>query len=452
MIKELAKIVGNKNVLSEQEDLYAYSYGASGKTDYPEIPAAVVLPSTIEEVSKIMEYASKNDIPVSLRCSGTGHESGAAARRNGIVIHFSRMNKIIEINRKNLTAKVQPGVILGDFQTQVEKMNLFFPPDPSNLKVSSIGGAISLSSAGARAFKYGTMKDYVLNLKVVLADGRIMHTGVDTVKNVTGYNLTQLFVGSEGTLGVICEATLRLVVKPAKKKLTLAYFDSLEDAGRTVEAVIESLLTPSTLDLIDKKTLQTIEKFFPCGFLTDKEAALFIEIDDNNIEMSQKLIIDVCKRHNAVKIVEAHTDKEIENLWTARRSAFGAVAKLKPNVVTEDIVVGRDKICEVIRGIQKIADKYNITTCIMGHAGDGNIHPNFALDLSDEDEKYRFEKLKDDLFALAVSFGGTLSGEHGIGKVKSKYLPLALDKTALEYNRRIKEIFDSKGILKTFLP
>lgn len=452
MIKDLIKISGRQNVLDEKEDLYSYAYGASGKSEHPEIPAAVVLPSTVEEVSKIMKFAYENEIPVSLRCSGTGHESGAAARKDGIVIHFSRMNKILEINKKNLTAKVQAGVILGDFQSEVEGMNLFFPPDPSNLQVSSIGGAISLSSAGARAFKYGAMKDYVLNLKVVLADGRIMITGADTIKNVTGYNLTQLFVGSEGTLGVICEATLRLIPKPAAKKLTLAYFDSIEDAGSAVESVIENLLTPSTLDLIDKNTLQTIEKFCPCGFLTDKEAALFIETDDNNIEESQKLIVEVCKRSNAVKIVEACTKEEMEKLWTARRSAFGAVAKLKPDVVTEDIVVGRDKICEVIRGIQEIAQKYNITTCIMGHAGDGNIHPNFALDMSDEDEKERFEHAKDELFALAISFGGTLSGEHGIGKNKSKYLPMALDETAFEYNKKIKELFDAKGILKTFLP
>ena len=359
------------------------------------------------------------------------------------------MNQILEINNSDLTCKVQPGVVVGDLQKEALKKGLFFPPDPSNLAVSTIGGGIALSSGGPRAFKYGTFKDYVLDMEVVLADGTILRTGAPTVKNVTGYNLTQLIVGSEGTLAVITEATLRLIPAPETTNVLLAYFESIEKAVDAVSAIINNHLTPSVVDLIDKKTVQTIENFYPTGLLCDKEAVLLIEIDGDSASVAhqQEKIIELCRNNGAQNIDCANDEKHRQKIWTARRSAFGACAQLAPNVITEDVVVPRSKIAALSKGILEISRKYNLITMVMGHIGDGNIHPNFALDLRDKKQKENFEKAKAELFRLAVKLGGTLSGEHGIGCQKANFLPIALDKTALNIMIQLKRVFDPNYIL-----
>ncbi|GBF22597.1 glycolate oxidase, partial [Candidatus Gastranaerophilus sp. (ex Termes propinquus)] len=279
------------------------------------------------------------------------------------------MDKIIEIDKNNLTARLQPNVTVGRLQQEVEKLGLFFPPDPSNLAVSTVGGAVALGAGGPRTLKYGGTKDYIINLKVVTQDGEIMQTSRDIAKNVTGYNLTQLFVGSEGTLGIITEITVKLIAKPEKRLLTLAYFDSIETASNVVSKIIASALNPSVIDLLDQNTLQTIEKFNPCGLLTDKAAALLIELDGLEVctdERQKRLgrILNDVKPHPVV--VQARNEEENEAIWRARRSAFGCVAKLKPNVITEDVVVPRTKIPEFVAEISRLSGKYGITVCIMG--------------------------------------------------------------------------------------
>jgi glycolate oxidase len=359
------------------------------------------------------------------------------------------MNQVLEIDKNNLLCRVQPGLAVEKLQQEVEEAGLYFPPDPSNMKVSTIGGSIAQSSGGPRCFKYGTTKDYVLGLEVVLADGTIINAGGRTVKNVTGYNLTQLFVGSEGTLGIVTEATLKLIPKPETKKVLLAYFDSIDNAANAVTGIISAKIMPATLELIDKYTIETIEKFYPTGLKTDMEASLVIEVDGlkEAVEVQAGQIEDICKSYNACDIRVSRDQKEADDIWFARRSAFGAVAKLGPNVITEDAVVPRDKIPEMVKEIRRISEKYNITACIMGHAGDGNIHPNFSLDLRNKDEAQRFEKAVDELFDAALRLGGTLSGEHGIGMAKSKYMKTALDNRSIELMKSIKQVFDPKGIL-----
>lgn len=448
LFEELKKIY-NGDILYKDEDVYPYAYDTSPNPQNIIKPEFVVFPTNSIQVSKTVLIAKKHNIAIIPRGAGTNHCGGCRVKQKSIVLHFSKMNKILDINKEDLIAHVQPNAIVGEINAQAEKLGLFFPPDPSNLAVSTIGGAAALSSGGPRTFKYGSTKDYVINLEVVLADGSIIKTGSDVAKNVTGYNLTSLFVGSEGTLGIITALTLRLIPKPEARKVTLAYFDDLISAASAVNAIINSGFMPATLDLLDKNTLKTIEKFNPCGLLCDKEAALLIELDGfvENLNYECKKIYEILNKSDAAQIIQAKDEEENEKIWRTRRSAFAAVTKLRPNVVTEDVVVPRSKIVELTKGIQKICAEHNIIVCIMGHAGDGNIHPNFALDLSNEEEKKNFEIVKDKLFSLALSLGGSLSGEHGIGCEKKKYLNQALDPVALEYMGKIKKLFDPYNII-----
>ena len=438
----------NIEILYEKADVYPYAFDTAPMKEDVILPLLVALPKSTEDVQKIVRICNKNNLKIISRGAGTCHTSGCKPTDGSVVIHFSKMNKILEINKENLTAIVESGVIVGQLQSEVGRFGLFFPPDPSNLKVSTIGGAISLSSGGARAFKYGTTKDYILNVEAVLADGSIIQTGKNVAKNVTGYNLTQLFVGSEGTLGIITKATLKLIPKPETTLVTMAYFNSIKEAAIGVNNIINSLLMPSTIDLLDRNTIETIEKFNPSGWLS-YEAMLLIELDGNLDEIKRKneKLKEVLINSKADKIIQATNEFENEKIWNARRSAFACTAKLKPNVVTEDVVVPRNNIVPLINEIKKMCEENNITVCIMGHAGDGNIHPNFALDFSDNDEMKRFKKVKDKLFELAVKMDGTLSGEHGIGSEKKEYLDMALDKTNYYYMKKIKEVFDKDNRL-----
>lgn len=449
LIKDLKHIVGAENVLSEPDERYSYSVDATNISDSAGIADIVVFPLETAHVSEILKYANKNKIAITPRCAGTNHVGGCIPKAGGIVLSFARMNKILEVNQDNLYCKVQPGVIVGDLQAEVEKVGLFYPPDPSNLAVSMVGGSIALSSGGPRTFKYGSTKDYIIDLEVVLADGTVIQTGSPCAKNVTGYNLTQLFVGSEGTLGVVTQATIKLIPKPESKRVMLVYFDQLEKALNSVNAVISHLITPSVMDFLDNNTLKTIEDFHPSGLLTDKEAALLLEIDGpkDSLDNQYKTITNICEQNGASFIQIAKNEEEERKIWTARRASFGATAKLAPVVVTEDIVVPREKISELVKGIRRICDKYSIKTCIMGHIGDGNVHPNMALDPRNKKELENYHKTIDEIFELAISLGGTLTGEHGIGSEKIKYMPKALSNETLTCMKMIKNLFDPNYIL-----
>ena len=448
-IKTMESIVGKENVLSDYEELLTYSTDSTNITNPNEIAEVVVFVENVQQVSKIMKYAYSKSKPVIARAAGTNLCGACLPKKGGIIIDFAKMNKILEISKDNLICKVEPGVVIEDLQKEVEKLDLFYPPDPSNLKASMIGGSIGLSSGGPHTFKYGATKDFVIDLEVVLSDGTIMHTGSSCSKDVTGYNMTQLFVGSEGTLGIITQATIRLIPKPEAKRVMLAYFDTLEDTSRTVNDIISNLITPSVIDLMDNNTLKTIESFYPCNLKTDKTAALLIEIDGFKeiLDSQYNKIIEICNRNNSSYIQTASTKEEEERIWISRRSSFGATAKLAPNVLTEDVVVPRENIVPLVKGIWEICKKYELKTCIMGHIGDGNIHPNIALDLRNPVERYNFDRAKTELFELALSLNGRLSGEHGIGCEKSEFISKALDPNNLEYMKKIKKLFDPKNIL-----
>jgi len=447
--KALEDIVGKENILTSKEDciMYATDSTATGTDLY--LPDYVIFPSNTEEISEIVKIANKYSIPITTRGAGTNMAGACVPYQAGIVLCTNKMNKIIEFNQQNQTIKVQTGLVLADLKNIVEEAGLFYPPDPSNYKVSTVGGSVAMSSCGARTFKYGGTKDYVIDLTVVLASGEIIKTGSNTIKNATGFNLTQLFVGSEGTLGIITEATFKLIPKPKMNALIMVYFKTIYETTNAINTIIANKIIPSVMDILDKTTMEIIEKFYPAGFKTDNEAAIFIEVDGNEISINQQIetIQNICTELKAADIQIAIEEEEKEKLWTSRRASFGAVTKLRPNVLSEDMVVPRDKMPEMVKRIYEIGAKYNLNISIVGHAGDGNVHPHIAFDMRDSEENSRVQQAVNELFMQAISLNGKISGEHGIGSVKAKYLEYSVDKNALKYMKLIKSLFDPQNIM-----
>lgn len=446
---ELSHILPKKNILSSIEECYVYSQDGTNIENTSKIPDVVVFPETIEEVQSILKFANIHKIPVIARGAGTNLVGACIPLKGGIVINFTKMDKIIEINKTNMTATVQAGVVLGNLQNSVRELGLFFPPDPSNLKVSTIGGAIAQSAGGPKTFKYGTTKDYILGMKVILADGTLLKVGTNTIKNATGYHLEQLFVGSEGTLGIVVEATLKLIPKPETSRVIMAYFNSIDKATKSVINMIDKNIYPSTIDFMNKKTLQTIEKFYPSGLLPNKEAALIIEVDGFEVSMETQItrLETVLKLSGAEEVIVAHSNEEQEKIWAGRRAAFGAAAKIYPDVMTNDMIVPRENISKLVNGINEICEKYELPVSIVGHIGDGNIHPQVVLNLDNKEEVDRYNKAKKEFYDLTINLKGTLSAEHGIGIEKKEYLNKALSDDAIEYMKKIKKVFDPNNIL-----
>lgn len=451
-IKDLKTTLTPDNVLTTLEERYAYAQDATNIKKIEHLPDAVVFAENKEQVQKVVKLASKYKVPVICRGAGTNVVGACTVEHGGIILNFSKMNKILELSRENMTARVQPGVIVGDLQKEAEKLGLFYPPDPSNLAVSTIGGSIAQSSGGAKTFKYGSTKDYVIDLEVITAKGEILRTGSNTIKNATGYNLSTLFVGSEGTLGIVTEATLKLIPKPESRMVLMTYFDRIEDSILAVNSIIEQNIYPATLDFMDNNAIRTVEKFYPAGLLCDKDAALVIEIDgfQNTIEQQRATIVSILESCNASQIQYSRTEEEYNKIWTARRSSMGACAKLKPNVTTDDVIVPRKNLAQLVKGIREICQKYNLTVCMVGHVGDGSVHPQIPIDYNDEDEYKRFKLAKSEIYDLTAKLDGILSGEHGIGSAKRDYIHKVINSTAIDYMRMIKKTFDPDNILNPY--
>ncbi len=451
-IKDLKTTLTPDNVLTTLEERYAYAQDATNIKKIEHLPDAVVFAENKEQVQKLVKLASKYKVPIICRGAGTNVVGACTVEHGGIILNFSKMNKILELSRENMTARVQPGVIVGDLQKEAEKIGLFYPPDPSNLAVSTIGGSIAQSSGGAKTFKYGSTKDYVIDLEVITAKGEILRTGSNTIKNATGYNLSTLFVGSEGTLGIVTEATLKLIPKPESRMVLMTYFDKIEDSIHAVNSIIEQNIYPATLDFMDNNAIRTVEKFYPAGLLCDKDAALVIEIDgfQNTIEQQRATIVSILVSCNASQIQYSRTEEEYNKIWTARRSSMGACAKLKPNVTTDDVIVPRKNLAQLVKGIREICEKYNLTVCMVGHVGDGSVHPQIPIDYNDEDEYKRFKLAKSEIYDLTAKLDGILSGEHGIGSAKRDYIHKVINSTAIDYMRLIKKTFDPDNILNPY--
>ena len=446
IVKKLAAIVGKENLRTDKEDLIIYSYDATPLTGMPDV---IVSPANAEEVAAVIKLANEKLIPVVPRGGGTNLSGGSLATSGGIVLSMMRLNQILEIDEDNLTATLQPGVITADFHAAVEALGLMYPPDPQSALMSSMGGNVAENAGGPRGVKYGVTKDYILGLKVVMPNGDHVNVGGKRVKNVSGYDLIRLFTGSEGTLCVITEITVRLIPKPEAKKTMLALFNSLDDAASAVSGIIRQRIIPTTIELMDKDTMTLIEAFKPVGFPTDAEGALLLEVDGvaADVERQADNVIEVCKACGASEVKVAQTPEEAAKLWVGRKSSFGAIAGKAFTVLAEDATVPRSKVPDIVRRIQEIAKKHNVRMPTIGHAGDGNMHPNIMCDGRNAEEMKRVDAAIDELFRAALDLGGTLSGEHGIGHSKQKYMQWEFGEEGLAVMRSIKKALDPNNIL-----
>lgn len=445
--EELENIVGNGNVQTSQASRLVYSYDAT--PNFQSLPDAVVAPRSTEEVAEVLKVCNREKIPIVPRGSGTNLCAGTVPTEGGIVLLFKHMNKILEIDEDNLTVTVQPGVITLDMIEAVEKKQLFYPPDPSSMKISTIGGNINENSGGLRGLKYGVTRDYVLALEAVLPNGNIIRTGGKLAKDVAGYDLTRLLVGSEGTLGVITEATLKLVPMPETKQTMLALFSDMEAAARSVSSIIANRIIPVTLEFLDQPTLKAVEDFAKIGLPTDAEAVLLIEQDGTKevVERDIQHIAEICLNEGALSAEVASSKEEALELTAARRVALSALARLRPTTILEDATVPRSEVANMVRAINEIAKEYNVTICTFGHAGDGNLHPTCLTDVRDEEEMHRVEEAFAAIFAKAIELGGTITGEHGVGMMKAPYLEWKLGEEGIALMRAIKQAIDPHHIM-----
>lgn len=447
VINKLKEAIGSQNVITDKEELLTYAYDATADM-ISQSPDVIVLPENTEHVQAIVNVARENNIPLYPRGAGTNLSGGTIPTQKGIVMVTVKMNKIEEIDTKNLTATVQPGVIVEDLNIAIAPHGLIFPPDPGTVKTATMGGATAECSGGLRGLKYGVMKHYIMGLEVVLANGKVVSFGGKTVKNVTAYDMVSFFVGSEGTLGIITKIIAKLIPAPEAKKSMLAIFDKLEDAGNTVVDIVSNKVTPATLEIMDNSTIRTVENFAKVGLPVDAEAVLLIEVDGipEIVEKDAKKVLDIVKRNNG-KVEVAKTEEERDKLWAARRAALPALAQMSPTTVLEDATVPRSEITNMLTEIKKIAEKHKLNIGTFGHAGDGNLHPTILCDERNKEEMERVHKAVDDIFAAALKLGGTLSGEHGIGMAKMKYLGDELGQNGLELLRTVKEALDPNYIL-----
>ena len=446
VVEQLRRIAGKENVFTEPEDLTCYSYDS---THLSALPDVVVTPLTTAEISEIVKLANAELIPVIPRGGGTCLSGGTVPIKGGIILALHRMNKILEIDSNNLTATAQPGVITATFHQAVEKEGLFYPPDPQSMFMSTLGGNVAENAGGPRGVKYGVTKDYVLGLEVVTPTGTILRVGGKTIKNVSGYDLMRLFTGSEGTLGVITEITVRLVPLPEAKRTLLAMFNTLDDAAEAVSSIIRHRIIPTTLELMDHKIMELIESYKPVGFPMDVEGAILIEVDGSENEVNKQItkVADICAECRSREVKVAQTLEEANGLWAGRRSAFGALCANSRTVFVEDATVPRSKVPDIVKRIQEIAKKYDLNIPILGHTGDGNMHPNILTDERNEEEMKRVNAAIDEMFEAALALGGTLSGEHGIGLIKQKYMPWQFGEEGLVLMRSIKKAVDPNNIL-----
>lgn len=447
-IDKCKTIFGPENVLTDKAELIAYSYDATPGIPR-EIPGVVVFPENAKQIQELIFLARQTKTPIYPRGAGTCLSGGPVPLSKGVVVSFQKMNRILEIDPDNLTATVQPGVVVADLNAAVAKYGLLYPPDPGSMATSTIGGNVAENAGGLRGLKYGVTKHYIMGMEVVMPTGEIFRFGGKTVKNVTAYDFTHLFVGSEGTLGIITEIICKLIPAPKYRKSMLAIFDRLEDAGKTVTDIVRAHVIPATLEIMDKVTIQTVENFSKVGLPTDAEALLLIEVDGmgkDSVEWEAEKCVEIIKQNNG-KYKIAETDAERDSLWAARRAALPALAQVKPATILEDATVPRTKLVDMLVGVQNIAKKYGLMIGTFGHAGDGNLHPTLLIDPMNKEEMERVHKAVDEIFEVALSLGGTLSGEHGIGVAKLKYLKNEIGRSGVETMRRIKQALDPDNIL-----
>jgi len=446
IIKELAAIAGLEHVLTTPEDRWTYAYDA---TDLAHMPDAVVFPGSAEEISQILKLANHYGFPVTPRGAGTGRSGGAVPVQGGVVLVLTRLNRILEISKADMVAVVEPGVILGKFKAAVEAQGLYYPPDPSSADFCTIGGNVAECAGGAVAVQYGVTRDYVLGLQVVLPTGEIMDAGTRTMKGVVGYDLTRLFLGSEGTLGVITRIILRLTAKPAARQTLAAGFKDLTGAARAVSLILQAGLAPTALEFMDRATLTCIKELLPFSLPPAVSALLLAAVDGHphDVEDRCRRMARVFREHGARPVIRAKDAAAAEALWRARRVVSPALLQVRPQKVSEDVAVPLGAIPALVAGLEEISRRRGLPVPCYGHAGDGNIHVNVLYNRKLPAERDAVGSAVADIFALTRRLQGTLSGEHGVGLTKAPYLGLELSPESMALQRRLKAAFDPLGIM-----
>lgn len=446
-IEKLRNVVDAKNVLTSKEDLIPYAF--DGTAAMKEMPGCVVFAVSTDEVSAVLKLANDSGTPVVTRGSGTGLSGGSVPSGDCIVLCTVKMEKILEVDSANLTMTAEPGVTTIQIAEAAEKAGLFYPPDPGSMKISTIGGNVAENSGGLRGLKYGVTRNYVMGMEVVLPDGEVMQLGNKCVKDVAGFSLKDVMIGSEGTLGVITKVLLKLIPKPAAKKTMVATFDAMDAAAQTVSDIIAAQIIPCTLEFLDRTTIHCVEDFAKVGLPLDCEALLLMETDGPPAAVAEEAskMEELAKANGAKEVRVAKDDAEATQLATARRSAFSALARLAPTIILEDATVPRSELAHMIRFVAEVAKKHELKIGTFGHMGDGNLHPTFLTDERNTDEMRRVHEAFTEIFDEAIRLGGTITGEHGIGLAKKEFLPKFAGAAQMRVMRELRKAIDPKGIL-----
>jgi len=444
---KLKQLVGEGNYLDSPEDKLVYSY--DGTPLITQQPEAILRPRSTDEVSEILKMANNDGFSVVPRGSGTGLSGGSIPAADSVILLFNHWDKIIEIDSDNLTAWVEPGVVTAALHQEVEKIGLFYPPDPGSQDICTIGGNVAENAGGLRGLKYGVTKNYIMGIEMVLPNGDVIVNGGKNVKDVAGYNLRDLIIGSEGTLGIFTKILVKLIPKPETSKTLLAFYDKLTDAAETVSEIISSHIIPCTVEFLDNTTIRAVEAFAHLGLPENISALLLLEVDGHEevVKRDAELVEQICKKSGAREVKVAKDDAEALKLKTARRAAFSSLARIKPTTILEDATVPRSNLAALVEKIDSISKKYNLQIGNFGHAGDGNLHPTCLTDERDKDEIKRVEKAFDEIYDETIKLGGTITGEHGVGLAKKGFLEKMIEVPALDAMRKIKNAWDPNNVL-----
>ncbi len=447
LLIELKKLAGADQVLTAPEDLIPYSF--DGTAMLKQLPECVVFPRATEQVSSILRWANRTKTAIVTRGSGTGLSGGSVPTPGSVVLCLVKMDRVLELDKKNLTLLAEAGATTQAIADATAAAGLFYPPDPGSMKISTIGGNVAENSGGLRGLKYGVTRNYVMGMEVVLPDGEVMWLGNKCVKDVAGFSLKDVFIGSEGTLGVITKALLRLIPKPAAKRTMLASFPRMDQAAETVSAIIKAQIIPCTLEFLDRTTIRCVEDYAHIGLPLDCEALLLIETDGHPAVVAEEAehMVKICREHGCQEVRIAQNEEEAVQLASARRTAFSALARISPTTILEDATVPRSELAGMIRFIQAVAEKYQLRIGTFGHMGDGNLHPTVLTDERNHAEMERVEKAFHDIFHEALRLGGTITGEHGVGLAKKSFLPKAVGDAQMRVMSELRRALDPNGIL-----
>lgn len=447
LLASLRTLLSPERVLTEAADLVPYSF--DGTAALKQRPGAVVFPHSSEEVAACVKLAREARVPVVTRGSGTGLSGGSVPLPGCLVICLSQMDRILEVDEKNLSLRAQSGVITKEIDDEAARVGLFYPPDPGSMKISTIGGNVAENSGGLRGLKYGVTRDYVMGLEVVLPDGTLTRLGNKCVKDVAGYSMKDLFVGSEGTLGIITEVMLKLLPRPKARKTMLALYDSLEAAAHTISAIIAAKIIPCTLEFLDQVTVQCVEDYAKIGLPTDVQALVLMETDGHPVVVEEEAaqMMALARQHGAREVRAAADEAEGARLASARRNAFSALARVRPTTILEDVTVPRTELAHMVAFIRACAERHSLRVGTFGHLGDGNLHPTFLTDERDAEEMHRVEAALEEIVEETIRLGGTVTGEHGVGLAKKGFLRRQLGESSYELMRSIKRALDPEHLL-----